>query len=165
LRRQPLIALAATLLFTTAALAQPVKFEKRHAYEGARRPAAQLATVYGVYGKLLTMPLANPLAMTMIHDVDGKSVRGMFEAACCSVVYVLPGTHQIRAALSGGFPHGTGTVSGNFAAGRVYEVEAVVSGDKITFRLRDAGTVLTYKDVMPTPYLDGTRQNSRVQPD
>jgi hypothetical protein len=37
------------------------------------------------------MPLANPVAMTMIQKVDGKSVRGLSEPGCCDVVYVLPG--------------------------------------------------------------------------
>lgn len=37
-----------------------------------------------------------------------------------------------------------------------------MNGDKVAFRLRDAGTVLTHKDVMPAPYLDGKRLKSRV---
>jgi hypothetical protein len=78
-----------------------VVIDKRHAYEGPRRPAAQLATVFG---KTLTMPLANPLAFTMIHKVDGKSVRGPFESACCSVVYVLSGTHRIEVHRSDTLP-------------------------------------------------------------
>jgi hypothetical protein len=55
-------------------------------------------------------------------------------------------------------------VTTNFAAGRVYEVEAVEGGDKVAFRLREAGSVLTYKDVMPTPYASGSRVNSRIDP-
>jgi hypothetical protein len=85
---------AAALVATQGAFAQPVPIDKRHAYEGSRRTAAQVATVYG---KIVTnlASLSRPLTMTMIHNVDGKSVRGMFESACCSVVYVLPGRHQI----------------------------------------------------------------------
>lgn len=49
------------------------------------------------------------------------------------------------------------------AAGQVYEAEAVLNGDKVSFRLRDADTVLTYKD-LPSPYLDGNRQNLRIEP-
>ncbi|HEY8269211.1 MAG TPA: hypothetical protein VIG34_11185 [Xanthobacteraceae bacterium] len=154
---------AAALVATHGAFAQPVPIDKRHAYEGSRRTAAQVATVYG---KIVTnlASLSRPLTMTMIHNVDGKSVRGMFESACCSVVYVLPGRHQILVHYSVGNRYGSGTVTTNFAAGRVYEVEAVEGGDKVAFRLREAGSVLTYKDVMPTPYASGSRVNSRIDP-
>jgi hypothetical protein len=162
LRHKPLfLALAAALICAHPALAQPVGIDKRHAYERPKRPAAQLATIYG---KTLTMPLASPLSFTMIREVDGKSVRGMFEAACCSVVYVLPGTHRILVHYQIPNWYRSETLTGNFAAGRVYEAVATQNGDKVAFHLRDAGTVLTYKDVMPTPYLSGTRQNSRVDP-
>jgi hypothetical protein len=156
-------AIVATLISAQAALAQPVPVSKRHAYEGPRRPAAQLATVYGKVVINLAS-LANPMQTTMIHDVDGKSVRGMFESACCSIAYVLPGRHQILVHYSTGHRYGSGTVTANFAAGRVYEAEAVVSGDKVAFRLREAGSVLTYKDVMPNSYLSGSRVNSRIDP-
>jgi hypothetical protein len=164
---KPFVAVAAVLVCAQAALAQPVPITQRHAYEGQRRPTAQLATVFG---KILTMPLASPLAMTMIQKVDGKSVRGMFEALCCDVVYVLPGSHQIFVAHS--IPgllgrNGAGTLTGNLAAGRVYEAEAIVSADKIAFRLREMppGYVLTYKDLRPASYQPtGSRQNSRVVP-
>ena len=150
-------------LVSSQALGQPVPIDKRHAYEGPGRPAAQIATVYS---KIVTnlASLFNPLQMTMIQKVDGKTVRGLFEAACCSVVYVLPGRHEIFVHYSTGRWHGSGTVTGNFAAGRVYEAEAVVSGNKVAFRLRDHGTVLTYKDVMPSSYASGTRVNSRIDP-
>jgi len=156
-------AIAAALVSCQAALAQPVPIDKRHAYEGPRRTAAQVATVYA---KLVTnlASLTNPLTVTMIQRVDGKSVRGMFESMCCSVVYVLPGRHEIFVHHSTGRRYGTGTVTGNFAAGRVYEAEAIVQGDKVGFRLREAGSVLTYKDVMPSPYASGSRVNSRIDP-
>ena len=70
--RKPFVAIAAVVVCAQTALAQPVPITQRHAYEGKPRPAAQLATVFG---KFLTMPLASPLAMTMIQKVDGKSVR------------------------------------------------------------------------------------------
>jgi hypothetical protein len=46
-------------------------------------------------------------------------------------------------------------LTGNLAAGRVYEAEAiVVSGGKVAFRLREKppGYVLTYKDLRPNLY-------------
>ena len=164
--RKPLLAVAAVLVCAPAALAQPVPITQRHAYEGKPRPAAQLATVFG---KFLTMPLASPLAMTFIQKVDGKSVRGLFESMCCDVVYVLPGSHQIFVHHSVSLPgrHGTATLTGNLAAGRVYEAEAIVSGDKVAFRLRETppGYALTYKDVRPAQYAPtGSRQNLRVVP-
>jgi hypothetical protein len=163
---KPLVAVAAVLVCSQAALAQPVPITQRHAYEGPRRPAAQLATVFG---KFVTLPLASPLAITMIQKVDGKSVRGLFESMCCDVVYVLPGSHQIFVSHSISLPgrHGEATVTGNLAAGRVYEAEAIVSGEKVAFRLRETppGYVLTYKDVRPAQYPPaGSRQNSRVVP-
>ena len=133
---KPFVAVAAVLVCAQAALAQPVPITQRHAYEGKERPTAQLATVHS---KVLMMPLASPLAMTFIQKVDGKSVRGYFESGCCDVVYVLPGSHQIFVHHSVSLPgrHGTGTLTGNLAAGRVYEAEAIVSGDKVAFRLRE----------------------------
>jgi hypothetical protein len=53
---KPFVAVAAVLVCAQAALAQPVPITQRHAYEGQRRPAAELATVFG---KILTMPLAS----------------------------------------------------------------------------------------------------------
>ena len=161
---KPFVAVAAVLVCAQAALAQPVPITQRHAYEGQRRPTAGLATVFG---KILYMPLANPLAMTLIQKVDGKSVRGLFESGCCDVVYVLPGRHQIFVHYSIPGRYGEGTLMGNLAAGRVYEAEAIVSGDKVAFRLREKppGYVLTYKDLRPASYPPtGSRQNSRVVP-
>jgi len=161
---KPFLAVAAVLVCAQAALAQPVSITQRHAYEGQRRPTAELATVFG---KILTMPLAHPLAMTMIQKVDGKSVRGLFESGCCDVVYVLPGSHQIFVHHSIPGRSGEGTLTGHLAAGRVYEVEAIASGDKVAFRLRETppGYALTYKDLRPASYPPtGSRQNSRVVP-
>jgi hypothetical protein len=164
---KPFVAVAAALVCAQAALAQNPVITQRHAYEGKQRPTTQLATVFG---KILTMPLANPLAMTFILEVDNKSVRGFIESACCDVVYVLPGRHQILVHHS--IPgllgrSGAETLTGNFVAGRVYEAEAIVSGDKLAFRLREKppGYVLTYKDLRPASYPPhGSWQNSRVVP-
>ena len=160
---KPFVAVAAILICAQAALAQPVPIHKRHAYEGPRRPAAQLATVFA---KTLTTPLADPSAMTVILKVDGKSVRQLFESRGYDVVYMPPGSHQIFVSHVIGRRYGTATVTGNLSGGRVYEVEAIVSGDKVAFRLREMppGYVLTYKDLRPASYLSGSRQNSRVDP-
>ena len=159
---KPFVAVAAVLVCAQAALAQNPVITQRYAYEGKQRPTAQLATIFGN-----TMPLANPLAATFIQKVDGKSVRGYFKSGCCDVVYVLPGRHQIF--VHHGIPgrYGSATLTGNFVAGRVYEAEAIVSGDKVAFRLREKppGYVLTYKDLRPSLYPPtGSWKNSRVVP-
>jgi hypothetical protein len=157
---KPFVAVAAVLVCAQAALAQNPVITQRHAYEGKQRPTAQLATIFG---KELTMPQA----ATSIQKVDGKSVRGFFESGCCDVVYVLPGRHQIFVHHWIPGRHGSATLTGNFVAGRVYEAEAIVSGDKVAFRLREKppGYVLTYKDLRPALYPPhGSWKNSRVVP-
>jgi len=146
---KPFVAVAAVLVCAQAAFAQNPVITQRHAYEGKERPTAQLATVFS---KILA-PLANQ--WTFIQKVDGKSVRGLFESGCCDVVYVLPGRHQIFVQFGITGRLASATLTGNLAAGRVYEAEAiVVSGDKVAFRLRERppGYVLTYKDLRPNLY-------------
>jgi hypothetical protein len=60
---KPFVAVAAVLVCAQAALAQPVPITQRHAYEGQRRPAAELATVFG---KILTMPLASAVNLKFL---------------------------------------------------------------------------------------------------
>jgi hypothetical protein len=66
---KPFVAVAAVLVCAQAALAQPVPITQRHAYEGQRRPAAELATVFS---KILTMPLASAANLKFL------SYRGTF---------------------------------------------------------------------------------------
>jgi hypothetical protein len=68
---------------------------------------------------------------------------------------VLPGRRQIFVQFGITGRLASATLTGNLAAGRVYEAEAiVVSGDKVAFRLREKppGYVLTYKDLRPNLY-------------
>jgi hypothetical protein len=136
---KPFVAVAAVLVCAQAALAQNPVITQRHAYDGKQRPTAQVATVFG---KSL-LPAA--WSGTMILKVDGKEVRGLFESGCCDVVYVLPGRRQIFVFHSIPGRHARATLTGNLAAGRVYEAEAIVSGNKVAFRLREQppGYVLT----------------------
>lgn len=161
-----LAVLAAAVLFSgQAALAQAVPVRRTHVYEDPRRPAAQLATVYG---KMLTLPLANPLAFTFVCEVDGKSYRAMIAVSVCpSVVYLLPGSHRLVVNHSTGYAGGDGTITVQVAAGRVYEIEAERAGNlRVSFHLRakPPGYVLPFKDVMPAPFLSSTRQNPRIDP-
>src|SRR5262245_24536582 len=136
------LAAAAVLISTHAALAQ-VPPSHVHAYEGPRRPAAQIATVYG--------PIRlNPVGRTLICEVDGKSVRGW--AGCRSIVYLLPGSHRLRTHSAIGGPLvAYGTLTASFAAGRVYHIESEPAANGVSFRLREKppGFALTYKDMFP----------------
>src|SRR5258705_5068434 len=85
-RRLNPLAAAAALISSHAPLAQGAPVSQMHAYEGPRRPAAQLATVYGAIR-------LNRLDRTMICEVDGKSVRTF--SGCRSIVYLLPGSHRL----------------------------------------------------------------------
>jgi hypothetical protein len=154
-------AIAAALVSSQAATAQGI-LNTVHAYEGPHRPAAQLATVYGVRR-------ISPLGRTLVCEVDGKSVRGLVGTGCRSIVYLLPGSHRLQTFYSStGFQAGYGTITASFAAGRVYQIESdPVRNNRVAFRLRamPPGFVLTNKDVLPdNPFLSTTLGKSRVDP-
>jgi hypothetical protein len=153
------LAAAAALISSHAPLAQGAPVSQMHAYEGPRRPAAQLATVYGAIR-------LNRLDRTMICEVDGKSVRTF--SGCRSIVYLLPGSHRLQISYSfGAIRKANGTLTASFAAGRVYHIESGPAGNWVSFRLREKppGSALTYKDVYPdNPLLSVTVQGSRIDP-
>ena len=131
-----------------------------HAYEGANRPAAQIATVFAPYG-----PTAE---MTFICSVNGKSYLRMgWTSSCPSVVYLLPGTHQLTINFHLGADRSTTTMSIRAEAGRSYVVRAAKSGDRrATFSISTMpeGFVLTYRDIVPGYFAKYGKQNSRVDP-
>jgi hypothetical protein len=150
----------ATLIFAEVALAEGgPSLAQIHAYEGARRPLAQIATVYGVRR-------FNPLGRSATCEVDGKSVRGF--VGCRSIVYLLPGSHRLQTFYSStAVQTAYGTITASFAAGRVYQIESERAGDRVSFRLREKppGFVLTYKDVLPdNPMLSTAVGNMRIDP-
>jgi hypothetical protein len=153
-------AIAAVLLSSQALSAQPVPVRKVHAYEGARRPAGQVATVFG---RMLT----RPLALTFVCEVDGKSYRATFAASICpSVVYLVPGNHALKIHRGAGMAGGQGSVQIRAEAGRTYEIEVDPPVQmRATFRVKQlpGGFVLTYKDVTPGAFT-GSRTNSRIDP-
>jgi hypothetical protein len=155
-------AIAAVIVSSHAALAQPVPVRKEHAYAGTHRPLAQLATVHGVF--ITSMPLTQ----THVCELDGKSLRATFATEVCpSVIYLLPGNYRLGISHLSGGRHGSGVLSGNLAAGRVYAIGVdYPQQGRVSFRLieKPQGFVLTYKDVMPVPYERGWRQNSRIDP-
>jgi hypothetical protein len=158
----PVAAIAAMLVLIQAALAQPVTIRKDHAYAGPHRPLAQLATVYGNF--ITSMPLTQ----THVCELDGKSLRATFAIEVCpSVIYLLPGNYRLGISHLSGGRRGSGVLSGNLAAGRVYTIDVdYPQQGRVSFRLieKPQGFVLTYKDVMPVPYERGWRQNSRIDP-
>ena len=155
-------AIAAVIVSSQAALAQPVPLRKEHAYAGAHRPLAQLATVYG------TMLTSWPQTRTFVCEIDGKDYRAMIAISVCpSIIYLLPGHHRLGISHGHGNRSGKGTLSVNLAAGRVYEIGIdYPERERVSFRPieKPQGYVLTYKDVMPVPYQSGSRQNSRIDP-
>ena len=151
------LAAAAALMSSHAALAQ-VPPSQVHAYEGPRRPAAQIATVHGAIR-------LSPLDRTEICEVDGKRVRTF--SSCRLIVYLLPGSHRLQIFYSLGIRRANGTLTASFAAGRVYHIESEPAANGVSFRLREKppGSALTYKDVFPdNPLLSVTMQNSRIDP-
>src|SRR5262245_26449340 len=78
---------------------------REHAYEGARRPASQIATVFAPYG--------DAGQMTFICSVDGRSYLKLgwtWTSSCPSVVYLLPGAHQLMVNYRFGYLTGTTTI-------------------------------------------------------
>jgi hypothetical protein len=156
------VTVAAAVISNQAALAQPVPLRKEHAYTGPHRPLAQLATVHG------TILTSWPLTQTRPCEIDGKSYRATFAVEIClSIVYPLPRNHRVGISHVAGSWRGSGTLSVNLAAGRIYEIGiGYPERGRVSFRLieKPQGYVLTYKDVMPVPYQSGSRQNSRIDP-
>lgn len=155
-------AIAAMVVSSHAALAQPVTIRKDHAYAGPHRPLGQLATVYGTFIARFS------LTQTHVCELDGKSLRATFSIEICpSVIYLLPGNYRLGISHLSGGRRGSGVLSGNLAAGRVYAIDVdYPQQGRVSFRLieKPQGFVLTYKDVMPVPYERGWRQNSRIEP-
>lgn len=153
--------IAAALICTEAATAQMWPVWKEHAYSGLRRPAAQLAAVHG---KILMWPFPRS---TNICEVDGKSYRGGFGGGCPSIVYLLPGRHQLVVTHAVGTAGGATTISVQVAAGRVYEI---VAGPMVNMRAslvvkqKPPGFVLTYKDVTPHAFVSDAQLKMRIDP-
>jgi len=155
-------AIVAVIVSGEAALAQSVPIRKEHAYAGPPRPVAQLATVYGYF--ITSMPLTQ----THVCELDGKSLRKSFATEICpSVIYLLPGNYRLGISHIRGYQRGSGVLSSNLAAGRVYAIGVdYPQQGRVSFRLieKPQGFVLSYKDVMPVPYERGWKQNSRIDP-
>jgi len=135
---------------------------RRHAYEGPRRPAAELATVFARWDGAGS-------EQTYICRVDGRQFRQPGEDnPCPSVVYVTPGPHVFEVEHRMGFRYGTYLLTFNTRAGSTYEVKSSVYDEKYAryvWREMPPGYVLTYKDAAPAHFAKGERPNRPVSPD
>jgi hypothetical protein len=154
------VALASVLAWTAAASAQgqAAQLIRVHAYDGPRRPAAQLASVF----------TALKDSLLYICGVDGKSVRQLgWISSCPSVVYLLSGEHKLKVDYTIGTLRGEGTVTFKAVAGRTYQVHAARTEERraaYSVSEMPAGFRLTYKDLSPAYFEKYKAQNALVDP-
>ena len=132
-----------------------------HAYDGPRRPASQLATVFAPYG-------STAVGFKYMCKADGKNYNQPFRpiSTCPSVYYLLPGTHVVQVAYRRAGLIGFKDVTVRAEAGRTYQVFVIQEGRKAAFGIRamPPGFALTYKDLNPSHFVTGNEPNSRVDP-
>jgi hypothetical protein len=134
-----------------------------HAYEGSPRPAKQIATVF-------VRPFESTGLITTICKVDGKSLRRLgWTSTCPSVVYLLPGTHQLTIEYRHAWAGASPTIPIRAEAGKTYMVLGTLSQDlrrvAASVSAMPEGFVLTYKDIDPGYFAKFDRPNSRVNPE
>jgi len=136
-----------------------------HAYEGDRRPASQIATVFVA---------PNNALLTHICQVDGKNYfkLTLISGPCGNVVYLLPGTHQLTLRQGEGFAQGGFTIPIRVEARKTYHVVGTVVEREFS-RIRvvtsintmPQGFALSYKDIYPAYYARTNRPNARINPE
>ena len=157
------VAVALPVLFLLVGCAGgPEALMRRHAYEGSRMPASELATVFARWD-------GGGGEQTYICGVDGKGYRQRGPLSPCpSVVYLTPGPHALEVLHELGFSTATNSIALRALAGRAYEVKATVYDSKHTrfsWREMPPGFVLTYRDLAPSYFSKGDRPNRPVSPD
>jgi hypothetical protein len=151
--------IAIGILFLSCA--GPESLLRTHAYEGTRKAASEMATVFAVWN-------GPGFEMASICSADGKSYWKFGTISNCrSVIYLLPGKHEISVQYE--YANYTGEVSFpiDVQAGRAYRVFATSYDLKVAhFELREmpADFKLTYKDVAPIYFNGGRGKNSYVDP-
>jgi hypothetical protein len=133
-----------------------------HAYEGARKPASEMATVYGVWN-------GPGRDMAFVCKVDGKSYwRVGYISNCPSVVYLLPGKHELSLLYEYQQLRSEDiTVSVTVETGRTYQVVAKSFDNKtVQFDVQEkaADFKLTYKDLVPRNFEVSNQPNPYVDP-
>lgn len=135
---------------------------RRHAYEGPRLPAAQIATVFARWR-------GPDQEQTYICAVNGRSHRLTGPISPCpSVVYVPTGNYLLEVELRLGFRYGTVLIPLRAVAGQTYEVVAQfhdASHLRYGSREMPTGFALTYRDLAPSFFARGDRPNQPVDPD
>jgi hypothetical protein len=138
---------------------------RAHAYEGAARPASQIATVFitandGMFGYICTVNGTNYFKLTLTSG------------PCGHVVYLLPRTHQLGLRYSSGASKASPTIPIRVEAGKTYHLVGTrVAGDGVRDRAVTSintmpqGFALTYKDVYPEYYAGTNRPNARINPE
>jgi hypothetical protein len=136
-----------------------------HAYEGGPRPARQIATVF-------VRPFESIGLISTICKVDGKSLRRLgWTSTCPSVVYLLPGTHQLTIEYRHAWAGASPTIPIRAEAGKTYMVLGTMSQEGLRKRVATSisampeGFALTYKDIYPAYYAKGEKSNSRINPE
>jgi len=151
--------LAGMLACADAALAQgdASSLGRVHVYDGPKRPASQLATVFTTIRA----------EIVYICEVDGKRLPMGWSSTCPSVVYLLPGEHKLTVSLWSGSRRGSGTVTLKAVAGRTYQARATqVEPGRAGYSVAEmpAGFRLTYKDLTPAYFEKYNVQNAPVDP-
>jgi hypothetical protein len=156
------LALAGVLACADAALAQgqAKQLVRVHVYDGPKRPASQLATVFATRS-------INAGNIVYICEVNGKRLPGGWISSCPSVVYLLPGEHKLMISLWSGFRSGASTVTLKAVAGRTYQARATPTGPAqavASVSEMPAGFRLTYKHLDPDFFATPNVQNAPVDP-
>lgn len=133
-----------------------------HAYQGVRKPASEMATVFGVWN-------GPGRENAFVCKVDGKSYwRVGYISNCPSVVYLLPGTHKLSLLYEYQQLYSEDvTVSVTAEAGRTYQVVATSYDSKTAqFEVQEkaADFKLTYKDLVPRNFEVSKQPNPYVDP-
>jgi hypothetical protein len=150
-----LVLLAAGL----GACAGPETLVRTRTYEGVVLAPQQQATVFAVWDS----GDGNP---TYLCEIDGRSYRrNGYAKPCPSVLYVLPGAHNIGVENHRGGRVAVAIIGLTAQPGRTYEISVASNPDRAEFYVRemDPGFTLTYKDVAPT-FFKGDRVNTPVDP-
>lgn len=144
----------------------PSSLIRQHAYDGPKKPAAEVATVYAKWGGLGG-------GMMFICGVDGKGYSQLGAISPCpSVVYLTPGQHTLNADWRFANRIANKELIGDFKAGKVYEVIAK-HADIPLAQLTDVELILveksdnyqlTYKELAPAFFVKGDVSDSKVDP-
>lgn len=114
------------------------------AYEGPRRPQADVATVFITDGR-------PHYESGFICKVEGKPATP--NGSCASVVHLLPGIHRIGVRYLSRFEQGDGEIRIQVEAGRLYQLNAtsvrINNSGWISFMPMGLGRQLVYRNVAP----------------